>query len=151
MESRHSTWHHPGMRTVTLFSLILIGLSLSACSRAEEKACKPPRDYWRKPHDVEGIVGIRNEVSLRSDGAIYWNGTHISPSRLTHYLEMSHQLNPEPEVFLQAEMGVTCSVLEDVRDRMDRALDCRKSYSSCDEGVLSMWQNLPVPPGTPPS
>jgi hypothetical protein len=32
-------------------------------------------------------------------------------------------------------MGISCRTLERVRDQMDRALECRKPYARCSEGI----------------
>lgn len=124
---------------------------LAGCSQAEPQACKPPRDYWQKPHNFDGLTPMMNEISLTRDGSIYWNGAKTSSDRLTRYLNLSHGMNPEPNHFLQTEMGVSCRSLEELRDRMDQALECKKPYSHCSEGILAVWNDLPTPPGTPPS
>ena len=90
-----------------------------------------------------------NVVALTHDGSIYWNGTEISRAKLDRYLTLSHGLNPEPNVFLETEMGGACSTLEAVRDQMDKALECRQPYARCSEGIQSVWRDLPSPPGAP--
>lgn len=94
---------------------------------------------------------MMNRISLIKDGSIYWNGAKISPAQLTRYLNLSHQMNPEPNHFLETEMGVSCRSLEALRDQMDQALECKKPYSHCSEGILAVWREMPTPPGTPPS
>jgi hypothetical protein len=89
-----------------------------------------------------------NELSLTHDGSIYWNGAHITSPKLKTILDASHRLNPEPVVFLQTEAGVSCDVLDKLRDQMDRALDCHNS-NRCAEGIPAVWRGLPTPPGTP--
>lgn len=88
-------------------------------------------------------------VSLTRNDDIYWNGQRISEKQLAQYLELSRKLNPEPEVLLETEMGASCHAVENVRDQMDRWLDCKKPYPRCAEGIESVWRNLPTPPGTP--
>jgi hypothetical protein len=92
-----------------------------------------------------------NEVSLTRDGTIYWNGARVSRVRLGRYLKTSRSLNPEPLVFLQTEMGVSCRTLDAVRDQIDQALECSQAYSSCAEGIKSVWGKLPAAPGSPVS
>lgn len=89
-----------------------------------------------------------NLIALLRDGSINWNGEKISSERLSQYLDLSHTMNPEANVFLQAEMGVPFRDLEVLRDRMDRSLECKKSYSHCAEGILSVWKRLPTPAGS---
>lgn len=88
-------------------------------------------------------------VALTHGGTIYWNGTAVSMARLSEYLQTSHGLNLEPHLFLETEMGVSCAALEAVRDQIDRQLECRKPHSRCSEGIRSVWDNLPPPPGGP--
>ncbi len=90
-----------------------------------------------------------NLVALTRDGSIYWNGARVSRARLSRYLVISHGLNPEPDIFLETEMGVSCRALEAVRDQMDKSLECKAPYSRCAEGIRSVWRDLPTPPGTP--
>ena len=128
-----------------------VGVALAGCSNPEQKACQAPREHWRKPHNFDGLMPMMNKVSLTRDGSIHWNGNRVSSSRFSKYLAISHSLNPEPIVFLQTEMRVSCQALEAVRDQMEQALECNKPYSSCAEGLEEVWRKLPTPPGTPPS
>ena len=143
------------MRLLTALVLLAVGLTLGSCSKpapvAEQKACSPPRDYWRKPHNFDGLMPPRMDVSLDHTGKIYWNGQPVSGEKLSHDLRIAHGMNPEPEFFLETEMGVSCVALDTLRNRMDQALECKKPYSNCAEGVLSIWRNVPSQPGTPPS
>ncbi|MEA2998766.1 MAG: hypothetical protein QOK17_599 [Sphingomonadales bacterium] len=89
-------------------------------------------------------------VGLDRHGGIYWNGDRLQQSRFAAYLTAAHRLNPEPEVFLEVEAGVSCASLEAVRAAMDRYLQCRDG-GSCAEGARSIWEGVPTPPSTPPS
>jgi hypothetical protein len=131
--------------------MALTGVNISACSQHQPHACEAPRPYWQKPHNFGGIQPVMTVVALTHDGTIYWNGVAVSQARLGEYLGVSHGLNPEPHVFLETEMGVSCHALEAVRDKMDRGLECRRPYSRCSEGIRSVWENLPSPPGGPVS
>ena len=148
VEGRCSLWQLGKMddlRHATLVACVF----LVACSTAEPKACEPPRNYWQKPHNFNGLSPPMNQISLTKDSSIYWNGSKILPARLTRYLNLSHKMNPEPNHFLETETGVSCRSLEALRDRMDQALECKKPYSHCSEGILAVWRDLPTPPGTP--
>jgi hypothetical protein len=131
--------------------LLPIACALSACADAEPRACKPARAHWQQPHNFDGLDTFKNDVSITRDGAVYWNGQRISDTKLIDYLKASHQIVPEPEVFLHAEMGVSCAKLEKVRDWMEQSLECKGAFSSCAEGIKEVWRELPTPPGTPPS
>ncbi|MEA3038578.1 MAG: hypothetical protein QOE79_1091 [Sphingomonadales bacterium] len=89
-------------------------------------------------------------VGLDRHGDLYWNGERLEQRRFAANLTAVHGLNPEPEVFLEVEAGVPCASLEGVRDAMDRYAECRAG-GHCAEGVRSIWEGIPTPPGTPPS
>jgi len=141
------------MRSRARLCLFATCLALLGCSKPTPKtqACTPPRDYWTKPHNFVGLVPVRNDLSLDRRGGLFWNGESISAEKLHTYLRATHQMSPEPFVFLQTEMGVSCDALEAVRKEMEESLECRKPYSACAEGILSVWRKLPSPPGAPVS
>lgn len=130
--------------------LLVADAVLSGCSADGPRACTPPRSYWQRPHNFAGLMPKMNEVAIDHAGGLYWNGEPVSPQQLNGFLTVSHSLNPEPVVFLQTEMGASCKHVEKLRDRMDEALECRKS-NRCAEGIVSVWRELPTPPGTPVS
>jgi biopolymer transport protein ExbD len=138
------------MKLCIALGLLTAGLALAGCSKPEPLACQAPREHWQKPHNFDGLTPMLNEVALTHDGSVHWNGQRISPTQFSKYLAGSHGLNPEPIVFLQTEMGVSCRTLEAVRNQMEQALECNKPYSRCAEGIKQVWGNLPTPPGTPP-
>ena len=139
----------PSKRFLALALVSAAGVCITACSRHEPRACEAPRSYWQKPHNFGGIEPLITVVALAHGGLIYWNGTSVSPAKLSKYLKTSHLLNPEPQIFLETEVGVSCRNLEAVRDQMDRTLECRKPGSRCSEGIRSVWEDLPSPPGSP--
>ena len=155
LEREDQLWQRGCMQKRARVSWLAAALVLSCCSRAEPsakpKACTPARDYWPKPHNFRGLRPILFDLALDRNDKLYLGGELVTPAQLRRTLRASHQLNPEPEIFLHTEMGASCSALETVRDEMDRALECRKPYSSCSEGVFVVWKHLPTPPGTPPS
>ena len=132
----------------TLVATSLALLLLGGCAKGHQQACSGRRATWRHPHNFEGLVPPIHMLSITAAGGLFWNGKAISWETLRRYLALSHRLNPEPTVFLQTEMGVSCDVVERVRDEMDREMDCRNG-GRCAEGILSVWKALPNPPGTP--
>jgi biopolymer transport protein ExbD len=124
--------------------------SLVSCTSEQPHACSPPRTNWNKPHNFIGLMPAMNRLSLDHAGKLYWNGSSISFQTLSKYLTLVHQMNPEPRVFLEIEAGAPCDSLERVRNEMERKLACDQ-YSACEEGIYSVWKELPTPPRTPPS
>ncbi|GAA0670730.1 hypothetical protein GCM10009102_21900 [Sphingomonas insulae] len=122
-------------RTLTLLPIAAAGMVVTACSPHDPRACTPPRSYWPVPRAPIGIQPITSVIALTRDGAIRWNGDSVSFAALRQYLETSHRLNPEPQIVLDTEMGISCRMLERVRNQMDRALECRKPYARCAEGL----------------
>lgn len=118
---------------------------------AEAKACTPPRSHWMRPVPLDaGLSPPINRISLDSQGMIYWNGQATTFPRLSHYLDIVAAMNPRPHTFLETEMGAPCALLDRIRDEMDRRLQCR-TQGSCAEGIWTVWEHTPLPPGTPPS
>jgi hypothetical protein len=81
---------------------------------------------------------------------IYWNGRRTTFSDVTRDLSIIATMNPRPTAFLEMEMGTPCALVERVRDEMERHLQCRNG-GRCAEGVWKLWQESPIPLGTPPS
>jgi hypothetical protein len=140
------------------FILIVLVTGLAACggnvatNRGAEsavRACTPPRTYWLPPGPL-GSGLVMNHLSIDHRGAIYWNGQPASLSRVSYYLTIVDGMSPEPLTFLETEMGAPCALVDRVRDEMDRRLHCRASYR-CGEGIWKVWQETPLPPGTPPT
>ena len=129
-------------------AVILLAILLAACSTDEPKACTPPRSTWGHPRSF-GLVML-NRIALDRAGRIFWNGKQVSRQILSQYLALGPTMNPEPSVFLEAEMGVSCADLESVRDQIEEHVDCTTGYR-CNEGLKTIWDNTPVPPDTPPS
>lgn len=114
-------------------------------------ACTPPRAHWMRPAPLsEGMGPPIWRISLGHQGRIHWAGRVTTLPQLSHYLGIVATMNPRPHIFLETEMGVSCTLLEQVRDEMDRRLQCR-TEGSCAEGIWTVWEATPIPPGTPPS
>ncbi len=70
---------------------------------------------------------------------------------MSHYLAIVDGMSPEPVTLLETEMGAPCALVERVRDEMERRLHCSGFRGLCAEGIWKVWQETPLPPGTPPS
>src|SRR3954451_13328400 len=128
------------------FAFVFMTLAIAACSADNPQACRPPRDYWQKPHNFVGLMPPLNKLSLTDKGGIYWNGERISERQLDAYLKAMHTMNPEPNLFLETQAGTPCRTIEHIRDVVDARLECKNAYSHCLEGIETVWQNLPSPP-----
>lgn len=118
---------------------------------ATSHACTPPLTHWGKgPINFNGLLPGLIKVSLDSKGTIYWDGKEISGTKLSDYLGRVQKMEPQPIVFLETQMGAPCETLDQLRSEMDRKLACDE-YGPCFEGILSVWREMPMPPGTPPS
>ena len=146
VESGRSLGHNGQMHFTLKVGVTIASIALLGCSSNAPQACTPPMSYWQKPHNFVGLMPLMNKVALDRNGVLYWNGSPISRSKLGSNLRSSHQMNPEPVVFLQTEMGTPCNDLNALRKQMDDALECKESRR-CAEGIKSVWENLPSPPG----
>jgi hypothetical protein len=123
-------------------------LLASGCAQEAQKACSPPRSTWAKPRSF-GLV-VLNKVALDRTGALYWNGKPISAPALEKYLALQPTLDPEPWIFLETEMGAPCDRLDAVRDQVERYMHCSEG-GRCNEGIMTVWDNIPGPSGGPVS
>jgi hypothetical protein len=128
-------------------------LALCACSNEKEaeRACSPPRDYWQQPVNTNVIDFAKVDIAIDRQGRIYVEGDQVSLSALGERLsDIPRDEAPTTRVFLETEMGANCHVIESVRQTFDKALNCRQPFR-CNEGIQTLWKELPVAPGTPPS
>jgi hypothetical protein len=143
----------------TLVALLVVVCGVAACGGAPtdnvaervDRACTPPRSHWipRGPLDA-GMNAPVNFLSVDRNGAIYWNGRPTSLPQVSEYLALIATMNPLPATFLETETGAPCALVERVRDEMERRLNCRGA-GLCAEGIWRVWQETPIPPGTPAS
>ena len=136
-----------------------MAVGLAACSGSTTKnatetvarACSPPRPAWlaHGPLDA-GLMPPAMRVSLDRNGAIYWNGHRTTLPRLREYLSIIVTMEPQPVTFLDTEMGTPCALVDQVREEMERHLHCA-AHGFCAEGIWEVWEETPIPPGTPVS
>lgn len=127
---------------------LLLLLSTSGCSKEPPRACSPPRSTWGTPRSF-GLV-VMNKIALDRAGKLYWNGKGVTPEALDKYLAVMPTLNPEPWIFLETEMGAPCSSLDAVRDQVEKHMHCEQG-ARCNEGIMTVWDNIANPPGSPVS
>ncbi|HEU0043393.1 hypothetical protein [Sphingomonas sp.] len=129
-------------------AILLMAVAPCACSKEAPKACSPPRSEWGKPRSFELIV--LNKIALDRTGRTYWNGKQVSRETLDEYLVLGTRLNPEPWVFLETEMGASCASIEAIRDQVEKRVDCATGYR-CNEGIMTIWENMAISSTTPAS
>jgi len=126
--------------------ILLTGSMATGCTTEAPKACSPPRSTWGHPRSF-GVVEL-NKIALDREGKIYWNGKKVSREALDKHLAESSTFKPEPWVFLETEMGMSCAAVEAIRDQIEKHVNCPRR---CNEGIMTVWDNIPWPPGTPVS
>ncbi len=129
-------------------SILFLSLMATSCSTEVPKACSPPRPTWGHPRSF-GLV-VLNKIALDRAGRTYWNGEAVSHGALDQRLAQGSTLNPEPWVFLETEMGASCAAVNAIRDQIEKRVDCSTGYR-CNEGIMTVWDRTPSPPGTPVS
>jgi hypothetical protein len=83
-------------------------------------------------------------VALDRSGDFYLDGKKMDAGAFATSLRKANQIGPPDPVFiLETEMGAPCSKLDEVRQIMARELKCG-SGGHCDEGVMSVWENMEV-------
>lgn len=122
------------MKTQLLFLLIAV-VSLLGCASSEPHACTPSGIAWHRPVFSKGLETIRNRVILNRNGDLFWNGSAVSNGQFRKMLEAARKLSPQPELYLQAEMGVPCRDLDRVRSEVAAALGCHDAKGLCVEGL----------------
>ena len=129
-------------------SILLMSFMSAGCSTETPRACSPPRPTWGRPRSF-GLV-VLNKIALDRVGRTYWNGEPVSRNTLDKHLAQGATLNPEPWIFLETEMGASCTAVNAIRDQIEKRVDCSTGYR-CNEGIMTVWDRTPSPPGTPAS
>ena len=114
--------------------LIIVCALLGGCgSKGTYPAqCGAPLAGWRKPDDGYSVLAITNQISVKRDGKIRWNGKEISTAQLRDYSSQVPQLNPTPFTILEIENGASCALVRQVRETLNERAKCPDS--GCGEG-----------------
>jgi biopolymer transport protein ExbD len=141
------------MKTALMIFALPAVFALCACSSNKwaEQACSPPRQHWQQPVNTNVIDYPKVDLAIDRQGKIYVEGDQVSLSALERRLSaIPRDEAPTTRVFLETEMGANCHVIESVRATFDKSLNCRQPFR-CNEGIQTLWKQLPVAPGTPAS
>ena len=60
------------------------------------------------------IQPLKNTVVVSKDGQILWNGSPVSQQQLRQYLDVTHQMNPIPELHLQPDATARYELVDEV-------------------------------------
>jgi hypothetical protein len=128
---------------VARFLIGSVSLALTACSDqtySAETMCGGRLANWQAPSAGIGELAILQPVTITKRNVIRWNGKEISAATLDHYLRLTKDMNPSPQVILRAESGADCAEVRAIRAKIDSILECQKS-GACGEGTG--WRRWP--------
>ena len=57
---------------------------------------------------------IKNKIVVTAGGAVLWNGAPVQLTQLRQYLDITQQMNPEPELHLQPEPNARYELVDQV-------------------------------------
>ncbi len=60
------------------------------------------------------IDPVKNKIVVTANGTTLWNGTPVNLTQLRQYLDITQQMNPEPELHLQPEPNARYEVVDEV-------------------------------------
>ena len=60
------------------------------------------------------IDPIKNKIVVTPQGAVLWNGTPVQLTQLRQYLDITKQMNPEPELHLQPDPAARYELVDQV-------------------------------------
>ena len=117
--------------------LLIVGTTLVGCERAPTTyaaACAQPLPNWKTEKDGVGHLLPLMSVFLASDGTVIWNKVAISNEKLRSYMIEVNDLNPVPQIVLEAFPAAPCKRVSEVRSIMNSSPMCKARYSLCSEG-----------------
>ena len=60
------------------------------------------------------IDPIKNKIVITPQGAVLWNGASVNMTQLRQYLDITQQMNPEPELHLQPDPQARYELVDQV-------------------------------------
>jgi hypothetical protein len=142
-ESGHRMCKLSAMRKLCLSILVVTVAASCSQHHPEPRACTPPLKAWGEAHPHLGAM-LTSAVGLDQTRAMYFKGKRVSLNELSTLLQQTRTLNPTPGDVPETGMGVPCATLDKVRDLMNARLTCEKG-GHCDEGMPTVWRDLPYP------
>jgi hypothetical protein len=132
--ARPTTHKFPMAKYVTLMSVLLAlpiacrqgtATQPSPATYEEPERCGGRSPHWYAPGEYH-LDYIWNEISLASDGRLFWNGSPVDDATLRNYVAQGAKLNPQAAAKLVIAEHASCQRVAAVREEIDGALGCRK-------------------------
>jgi len=60
------------------------------------------------------IDPVKNKITIDPAGTIFWNGSPVDRTTLRQYLDLTKNMNPEPELHLQPDPQARYYIVDDV-------------------------------------
>lgn len=60
------------------------------------------------------IDPVKNKITVSPQGQVFWNGAPVDLVTLRQYLDLTKNMNPEPELHVQPDPGARWEVVDEV-------------------------------------
>jgi len=70
-----------------------------------------PQNNTRTPPPIDPV---KNKIVITPQGAVLWNGASVNLTQLRQYLDITQQMNPEPELHLQPDPQARYELVDQV-------------------------------------
>jgi len=114
------------------------GIASCLPEMAPAKTCPPPGPGWMRKHPMGDLAPLPDQILLRSDGKILWNGAAVSLSGLGRFVKAARRLNPRPVIIFTPSPLAPCGQIEQIRHLLDAEYLCG-AEGRCGEGRKSDW------------
>lgn len=134
-------------------SVVMVLLVLGGCYQKHRtyhiECATPPRGFGTAK---DGIGELRPYVviAISPSGTISWAGKSVSYDQLSHYLRVSGELLPVPQLVLDPAAMAPCREVERVRALMIESKTCSGEVPLCSEGHDPRHWPIPGADNAPP-
>jgi biopolymer transport protein ExbD len=95
---------------VMLVLIIMLIITIPIQSHAV-KLDLPQNNSNQNPPPIDPI---KNKIVITPQGAVLWNGASVNMTQLRQYLDITQQMNPEPELHLQPDPQARYELVDQV-------------------------------------
>jgi hypothetical protein len=134
---------------IPVVAALLCGCSQPAAQNASfqqksgTEACAHRPRNWTYAGPGYSISGLEfNEIEVRRDGALLWNGVIKSEAEVRQYFDLVATIQPPVTTVLRAPVGSDCAIAERLRAFMDAHPHCQRE--GCVESSRWAAMNLPT-------